>query len=148
MKKLLIVIFCLTIGCGYQPIYQGKNTSDFVFRDIQLNGNNKVNRKIISFINFKEDNQNYNLNEIILNTSKKIEETSKDSKGQILSYRTTINLDLTIKNNDKIIKSKIFSKNFSYNNMSNKFDLAKYQDEVENNIIKKIIEDVIIYLNL
>ena len=50
MKKLLITIFCLVIGCGYQPIYQGKNTSDFIFKNIQFSGDNKVNRKIKSIL--------------------------------------------------------------------------------------------------
>ena len=77
-----------------------------------------------------------------------MEETSKNSKGQTESFRTIIMLTLEIKENNTIIKSKNFNENFSYNNMDNKYNLSIYQNEVENNLVNKIIEELILYLNL
>ena len=37
---------------------------------------------------------------------------------------------------------------FSYNSRDNKFELVEYQDEVRDDIIKKIIEEIVIYLSI
>ena len=148
MKKILIIIFCFLMGCGYQPIYINSDNNDLLFRDIQLIGDKKINKKIVSALKIKKDNSNINFKEVILTSGKNVIETSKNSKGQIESYRTTINVNLTIKDKKNIIKNKNFSENFSYNNKDNKFDLRVYQNEITNNLTNRIIEELIIYLNL
>ena len=48
---------------------------------------------------------------------------------------------------DSVIKNKKnFSQNFSYSNDSNKFSLAKYENDIEKNLINKIIENINTYL--
>ena len=42
----------------------------------------------------------------------------------------------------------MFIEQFSYNNKDNKFELLQYQEEVKNNLINKIIEQAILYINL
>ena len=37
---------------------------------------------------------------------------------------------------------------FSYNTKDNKFDLAEYEKQIENNLVEEIIEKLIIYINL
>ena len=64
------------------------------------------------------------------------------------TLKTIVKIKLTILNENKIIKERMFSEGFSYNNKNNKFDLAKYQDEVKNNLVDKIIEQIDIYLSL
>ena len=57
-----------------------------------------------------------------------------------------INLNLEInKNGTK--KIKIFNESFGYNTKSNKFDLKKYESNVQNNLTEKIIENIILYLS-
>ena len=46
------------------------------------------------------------------------------------------------------MKEKTFKEDFSYNNMDNKFDLKIYQNDVENNLTKKIVDQIIIFLKL
>ena len=57
-------------------------------------------------------------------------------------------VELTINEDGKVFKNKSFSQEFTYNNQDNKFDLVEYQNEVIVNITNKIIEEIIIYLNL
>jgi len=59
-----------------------------------------------------------------------------------------INLDLTFEDKNKEVKTKSFSESFSYNNLENKFELAEYEKQVENILINKIFEELIIYFNL
>lgn len=146
MKKIFILLLFLITSCGYQPIYITKNTKDYTFQKITLIGNNKINKSIVSAINFKENSTNNN--ELILTSNISISETSKNSKGQVASYRTTITINFKIKNNQNVIKNKDFIKDFSYNNMKNKFKLVEYQKDVEKSLTSKIVEELIIYLNL
>ncbi len=148
MKKILLILLFLLSNCGYQPLYSNKNTNEFIFKEIEIRGDKNINRSLISSTFIKKDVQNYVYDKIILENNKSIVETSKDSKGVPESYRMTINLEITIINNEKIIKEKDFSETFSYKNLDNKFDLYEYEIDVQNDLIKKITEELIIYLNI
>ena len=148
-KKFLIIIFYFLSACsGYQPIYKAQNTNDYLFKSIEVAGDQKINKRIVSALNLKKDDTDESLNEIKITSKKNIENTSKDSLGQVSSYRTTVQLYVTIKNSNNIIKEKQFIKDFSYNKKENKFDLIEYQKEIEKSLVNKIIEELILYLNL
>ena len=145
MKKFLI-LFILISACGYQPIYNA-NLIKIEFNKINLTGDAKINRKLISLLGMKEVNNEIG-KQISIYSSGSIEETSKDAKGLPATYRTNITVTVEIKEQNKLIKSKSFNENFSYNNIENKFDLSVYQKDVEDNLIKKIKDDIIIFINL
>ena len=47
---------------------------------------------------------------------------------------------------DGIIKKKSFSKSINYNNKNNKSELKKYENETSKNLVEKISDEIIIYL--
>ena len=145
MKKILIIFFLLT-ACGYQPLYN-TDLLKFEFSKIKLSGDVKINRKIISSLNLNETNNSSN-KEIWIDSSESIVIASKDAQGQPKVYRTNVTVTISIRDKDKLIKTKSFNENFSYNNIENKYDLSVYQKDVQENLIKKIIDDLIIYINL
>ena len=152
IKKFIYILILLALtNCGYQPIYDKSKNINYSIEDIELEGNKKINRKIITFAKLKENNnQSYSYN-ISLNSNKKIEIVSKDKAGTASIFRTTISVNLSLKDpNDKniIVKSKNFTSSFSYSNTKNKFDLQQYQKNIEENLIIKIAEEIIIFLNL
>ena len=149
MKNFLFILILLITSCGYQPIYINKNPDNFKFKNITLNGNKEINRKIISALSIEKDGSSANLNKrLILDSYIKIVETSKDSKGKVTTYKSIGEVNITIEEKGKLLKNKNFSEDFTYNNYDNKFDLVEYQKEVETIIINKIIEEINIYLNL
>ena len=148
MKKIFFIFIFLISSCGYQPIYLNKNPDNFIFKKITASGEKKINRKIINSASFIEDSSFTLNNELLINSNLDINETSKNSKVQEESFRTNIVLNFTIKNNGQIIKTKNFTKDFSYNNRESKSELTEYQKEIENNIVNEIIEEIIIYMNL
>ncbi len=148
MKKFFLVLIIFISGCGYQSIYSNKNSQSFEFYKIITEGEDSINRKIINSMSLKEDKTNPILNEILLSNFYKIDETSKDKKGQIKSYRSSILVNLTISKNNNIIKNKKFTEEFTYNNKENKFELVEYQANIKDDLINKIIEDVILFLNI
>ncbi len=148
MKKFLVIIIFLISSCGYQPIYINKNLKNFEFSKIITEGENDINKKIINSVSLKEDRTNILLNEILLKSSFKVEETSKNKKGQVNSYRSSIFINLSINKNGEIIKNKDFLGEFSYNNKDNKFELVEHQADIKEDLINQAIEDIVLYLNL
>ena len=118
------------------------------FSEISHQGEININRKIINSLSLKKDKLNKNLNELFIKTSFEIAETSKNSKGQVESYRSSLYLELEVKKDDKIIRDKKIVKNFSYNNLDNKYELVEYQNEIKTDLIKQAMEEVILFLNL
>ena len=145
MKKILIIFFFVT-SCGYQPLYMNKNQNFFL--KIELAGNKKIARQIVSLAALSENSNSKNKNIIILDVSDSTIATSKDTKGKITSYKTTLNVKVLIKENDKLLNEKFFDESFNYNNLDNKYDLSNYRKDVEENLARKIAEDLIIYINL
>ena len=148
MKKILLIAFLFATGCGYQSIYQNNSSQNFEFFNIVTQGEADINRKITNSISFKENKTNEMLNELFLTSSFQIEETSKDKKGRVKSYRSSVSINLTIKKNDNIINNKNFSEEFTYNTKDNKFELIEYQTNIKDDLINKIIEEIILFLNV
>tara|TARA_B100000902_G_C27310921_1_gene918345 strand:+ start:1887 stop:2333 length:447 start_codon:yes stop_codon:yes gene_type:complete len=148
MRNILLILILLLYGCGFTPLYSNKNLNEFIFKEIEVQGDRDINRSLISSTFFKEDKQNFLFEKLILKNEKTIIETSKNSKGVPESYRMTINFQITIIDKGKIIKEKGFTEDFSYKNLDNKIDLYEYEINVQNNLIKKITEELIVYLNI
>jgi len=144
-KTLALLFFIFIVGCGYSPIYKSINT--FTYNSIIYSGDKKLSKQISSILSFKEDKNNNDLKKITLETKKNILVTSKNSKGQNQSYRMVIYLNLIIEDNEKIIQKKTFVKDFAYNAKDNKFELSEYENQIESNLMKEIIEEINIYLN-
>tara|TARA_B100000902_G_scaffold384394_1_gene424491 strand:+ start:697 stop:1146 length:450 start_codon:yes stop_codon:yes gene_type:complete len=148
MKKILLLLILLMVSCGYQPIYLNSDTQNFKFSKILTKGNNEINKVITNSISFEEIDTDQSLGELVLDSSYNIIETAKNSKGQVESYRSKIFVNVKIINNNETIKERDFFEEFSYSSKKNKFDLVQYQKQIQDNLIKEVIRDIIIYLNL
>jgi hypothetical protein len=148
MKKVLIIFIFLLTQCGYQPIYINKNLANLEFYKITLEGDTDINRKINGSLSLNENKLNTALNSLLINSKFEIKETSKNSKGQIESYKSQITLNLIISNKERIIDSKSFLKEAYYNVKDNKYDLVQYQNDIKKNLINDIIEDIILHMNI
>ena len=147
MKKIILFLsFLLFVSCGYQPIFSNKS-SNFIIEEIIYDKNDKISLKIKNRLNYLTLTKNYT--EVIklkLESEKKINTSSKDKKGNPLVYKMTISSNIKIYSNDEITNQKNISKDFSYKNTSNKFDLKQYEKTIEDNLIKIIKEDIILLL--
>ena len=114
---LLLVIF-LIWGCGYQPIYLKKNNSEQKIKTITLNGDQKINKIIINSLGIKEDRNLPTEYSLILKSLKKIDIISKDKSGNPLAYKTSIIVEFSLTEKERIIKQKEFVSSFTYNAMT------------------------------
>ncbi len=149
MKKIFIIFLLILASCGYQPIYKtNENFKNININEVIYLGDQKINDEIYSNLPFVLVKNDENLNKLSIKSKKEIIITSKNAKGQAVSYRTTINVKIFILNNNKdIIDQKAVQKNFFYNSDENKFKFKEYQKKIEENLIKEIIDDIIIHLN-
>ena len=148
MKKIIIVFLLILTSCGYQPLYKtDQNIKSLNISEVIYSGDQKINDVIYQKLPIVLVKNDESLNKLSLESKKEIKITSKNSKGQALSYRTIIKVKILVLNsNGDILDQKIVQKNFSYNADENKFKFKEYQDKIEKNLIDTIVEDVIIHL--
>jgi len=148
IKKTFLCILLLTlVACGYEPMLLNKNNLNNIIQSFQLDGDKKINKKIISNLNLKKQNKKKGYN-LIIKSNKEIETVSRDATGNTAVYKTKISVLVTLLNNDKIFKEKLFNVDFTYNDLENKFDLSQYQKDIELNLINEITENIVVFLSI
>ncbi len=146
-KKIsLILVFFSLYNCGYEPLYLKSENLNFSISKLSLQGDKKINRRIVSVLNLKENKEEKSIYEYVLISKKTVKIVSRDKKGNPSTYRMNISVKLSILNNDELIKGKIFNADFHYNNNINKFDLSQYEKDIEINLINEITDKIIIFL--
>jgi hypothetical protein len=70
----------------------------------------------------------------------------KNKKGDPISFKLTIDVFVSVLENNKIKIEKDFRETFNYNNTSKKFELSRYEDEIRNGMLERISEEIIVNL--
>ena len=148
MKKLIIFLaFIFLNNCGFTPVYlSNENSVINAIKSIEYEGNEILGKQIIRGLNLNiKDNNRFHL---LIDSTKKKVTTSKNSSNVATGYMMSININLNILENDKIVIEKALSKNFTYNNRDDKFELLNYERSIENNLINDVTDEIYIFLNL
>ena len=145
-KTTLLLLLCFFWSCGYEPLYLKKIDLDQKIKVITFSGDRKINKIIRSSLGIKEDRNLTSGYILTLKSSKKIDVVSKDKTGNPSTYKSSIIVNLSLTNEETIIKQKEFNSSFTYNNSPNKFSLSQYQKNIELNLINEISEKIFIYL--
>ena len=144
MKKLLITfLLILLTSCDYSPIYSIED-SKFRINEIKTTGNKKINKIFIKKITKFKNNSSNIIYDLEVSSSKIVRSITKDERGKIKILEMIISFNINIKRNDKILKNKNISNNFTYNNSSNKFELNQYEKDIQNKIIENAVEEFIL----
>jgi len=146
MKKYyLFIIFLLFTQCDYKPIYS-QNNQNFGIKIIEFNENrsNKILANRLENFSYKKDK--IYLYELKLFSSEDKLILSKDTRGNPLLLGLKINLKIDVYEKDVLIAKKQYSEQFNYQNLSKKFELNNYEDEIRLNIYDKIISKILIDL--
>ena len=90
---------------------------------------------------------NYSLK---VNSSENKKITSRDSKGNPLTYRITINVEVAVfrGNSNTLFDTINIMKDFTYNYQVNQFELGQYKRSIIESLIVKISEEIIVTLQL
>ena len=148
-KKIILLLLLLLSSCGYEAIYSKKNSVNYNFSVSELSfvGDRTVNLKI------KEKLNNYTRNkkdkDFILRTSSTSEKIilAKNTAGNATSFKNTISINVEVLMNNKFKNNFIILESFNYNNISNKFNLKKYEEEIKNNLAETASDKLIFKLS-
>ena len=146
MKKIFITfLFILLTSCDYTPIYSTEN-SKFKLNQIEVDGNKQINKLILRKIYRLQKTESNLIYDLDIISSEQINSISKDSKGNTTILEMIISTNINVKKNNFIIKKYNFSENFTYKNNSNLFELKQYEKDIQNTMIEKIVENLILNL--
>ena len=141
---IFLIFFLILSNCGYQPIYSTKNLN-FTIGNIEKE-NTSLNNKFAKSINALTNRESDKKINIKIESDKNIKIKSKDSKGNTLVLELEVNLKFINLDSDNQVQESL-SRKITYNNSDDKFKLKEYENELEDILITKIIEDLINYLS-
>ena len=141
----LILSFFFIVSCGYQPLYSYKETNFYIYK-INSFGDKIINKALINRLEIYKDTKSNKKIELEINSKINKTTTSKDTKGNPKTFRIEIISQIKVIKEEKINLDKIFSKSTNYNNSSKKFELNQYEENLKINLIDKISEDIVSYL--
>ena len=148
-KKIILILLLLLSSCGYEAIYSKKNSSNYVFSisDLSFVGDRTVNLKIKEKLStFTQSKKDKDLIIRISSTSEKII-LAKNTAGDATSFKNVISINVDVLINDKFKSNFIILESFNYNNISNKFNLKRYEEEIKNNLAETASDKLIFKLS-
>ena len=145
MNKYLNYFFILFLiqACSYEPIFSSKQY-DFEFVSISYDGDVKINQIIESKLkNNINGDKKY---AIYFKTNHEREIISSDSKGDPKIYKLELNLNYVVsENGTKVLEDKILKKT-TYNNINDKYELSKREQNVLNNLSLMMSNEILFSL--
>ena len=145
LKKIFIfpIFFLFFLGCGYTPIFSKKDVN-FSIENIKFLGDKDVKEKINnSLSNYKNKPNKEKKVSIIVNSSKKINVASKNSKGEAQTNK--IGIDASVKiilsENNFLVKS--FSKSSVYTIIDRKSEQKSIENKLTENLSSEIALQII-----
>ena len=148
-KKIILLLLLLLSSCGYEAIYSKKNSSNYVFSvsDLSFVGDKTVNLKIKERLNnYAQGKKDKDFILRISSTSEKIT-LAKNTAGDATSFKNSISINVEVLMNNKFKSNFIILESFNYNNISNKFNLKKYEKEIKNNLAETATDKLIFKLS-
>ena len=145
MKKYLFIILLLFNQCDYKKIYS-QNNQNFGIKILEFNETRSNKILATRLKNYSYKNNNLFLYELKLLTSENKLILSKDTKGDPLLLGLNINLKIEVYEKKKLVTKKEYSEQFNYQNLSKKFELNSYENEIRSNIYDKMISKILIDL--
>ena len=137
------IIYLFLVSCGFQSIYVS-DKSDFSFNKSNALGDIKISKDIIRNLDgLKKDDGEY---ELIIETTFKKDISSKNKKGDPEVFDMSLDINLTLKKDNNILRNR-FREKLSYNNLKSKFELKQYEDDLKSNLVEVVTQDILIYLN-
>jgi len=145
MNKFILLIISIFIlsACSYEPILLKKNY-DFEFNKIEFSGDKTVNEIIKNRISrVSSGNKKYN---IYYNSKIEKSVVSSNEKGDPTIFNLNIDLEYKITDKDKVIIKNKISKQSTYNDIKDKFELSNYEINSIKSLAKKIGDEIMMSL--
>ena len=140
--KLSFVLFVLS-GCAYEPVLLKKNYN-FYFTKVESEGEKEINKVIKQTFTENTKIESINNFEIFFSSKLNKDIVASNKKGDPTIYKINISLNYKLKNDNAIIFENEILKQVTFNNIDDKFELLKYEENIVKNLSKKFAEDILI----
>jgi len=140
LKKILVfhIFFLFFLSCGYTPIFSKKDVN-FNIENIKFLGDRDVKEKINqSLSNYRNKPNKEKKVSLIVNSSKKINVASKNSKGEALTNRISIDASVKI----ILSENNFFVKSFSKSSTYAVIDKKSKQKLIENKLTENLSSEI------
>ena len=144
-KKILVfpIFFLFFLSCGYTPIFSKKDVN-FSIENIKFLGDRDVKEKINqSLSNYRNKPNKVKKVSLIVNSSKKINVASKNSKGEALTNRISIDASVKIILSENNFFVKSFSKSSTYAVIDKKSEQKLIENKLTENLSSEITLQII-----
>ena len=148
-KKIIFLLLLLLSSCGYDAIHSKKNSANYSFSVSELDfvGDRTINLKIKQKLNnYTQDKKDKNFILKISTNSQKII-LAKNSAGDATNFKNTISINVDVLMNNTLKSNFTIIESFNYNDISNKFNLKKYEEEIKNNLAEAATDKLIFKLS-
>ena len=120
------------------------NKSNFSFNKSNALGEIKISKEIID--NLDSLKKGDGVYELTIETFFKKNVSSKNKKGDPEVFDMSLDVNVTLKKDNEILKNK-FREKLSYNNLKSKFELKQQENNLKSSLVQEITQDILIYLN-
>ena len=139
IKKIYhILIILILTSCGYTPIYNSPNKSDYKINIIEKSGDRLINNLIISEIKAISNSQSSKIFNLKINTIFEKIIISKNVKGTVSDYQLILKSNFVIKKGDKS-ETISFVEKQNIKNTSDIFEQKNYEDTIKRNFVISLV---------
>ena len=151
MQKKIIIFFLLLFlsSCGYEALHSKKNSMnyDYSISQLDLIGHREINLKIKQKLNnYTSTKKDKDFKLKISSTSERVI-LAKDTLGDPTTFQIKITITVDVLNNYELKSNFTILEDFNYNNISDKFDLKRYEEEIQNNLAETATDKIIFRLS-
>ena len=132
--------------------FLGSKNLQFEIADYSIEGNkilgNKIYSKLYNLSQSKKDDKNLRNVDLVIKISKDKNATVKNSDGQILEYKITLNTDVKIADfitKDKIL-NQIFTSSLTYKVQDNYSDTVNLENRSIEDLLNKTYQELVVKL--
>ena len=144
MNKIILIFIALFIisGCSYKPILVDKK-NDITFENISSENKSKIDIILKKNLLEKSSNTNKNSYDLYFSTKDEKEIVSSNENGDPTVFKIKIVTNYSLIQNDKIIFTNKIVKQVNYNNINDKFELLKYEENILDNLLRNISLEIL-----
>ena len=144
MNKFLLVFITLFIisGCSYKPILTSKK-NEFTLENISSDTESKINLIIKKNLLDRSGNSENNKYDLNFSTEDEKEIVSSNENGDPTIFKIKIIINYSLSQNNQIILSNKIVKQVNYNNINDKFELLKYEENILDSLLKNISQEIL-----
>ena len=144
MNKIILIFIALFIisGCSYKPILVDKK-NDITFENISSENKSKIDIILKKNLLERSSNTNKNSYDLYFSTKDEKEIVSSNENGDPTVFKIKIVTNYSLIQNDKIIFTNKIVKQVNYNNINDKFELLKYEENILNNLLRNISLEIL-----